>query len=319
MASDAVRTAPVFAIQHFCLQDGPGIRSLVFFKGCPLRCAWCQNPESWQPQPQIGFKAHLCMGCGQCIQACTQGALAVPGHADPERCRGCFACVQSCPSGAHVRFGEPMSAADLLKALEPEFPLYQESGGGVTLSGGEPTMHAELCGELASLLRSWGVHTALSTCGFFSFPDSAPDSPLAGLLQVVDLILFDLKLWNAENHAVWCRGDNRGIKDNYRRLSEAYRRGAGPPVHPRLPLVPGITDTEENLKGWAGFLHETGCRRLTLVPYHHLGEAKRAWLNMAPGLDIAEISDAVQAGAADLLRRAGIDACAPGAEMWEAA
>jgi len=319
MAHDDTLSAPVFSIQHFCLQDGPGIRSIVFFKGCPLRCAWCQNPESWNIEPDIGFKAHLCMDCGFCVSACAHGALARPGPADMAKCRHCFACVERCPTGARVRVGETMSVSTLFAALEPEFPLFAESGGGVTLSGGEPTLHAPLCGDLTGLLQAQGINVALSTCGQFTFPELNANEALARLLRDMDLILFDLKIWNPEKHRAYCGGGNRRIKENFVRLRKAFLLGAGPPVRPRLPLVPGITDTQENLKGWAGFLHEAGCHRLTLVPYHRLGEPKRTWLGIAPGIDITDITDAAQGKALDLLRREGIDTCAPGEEMWEAA
>ena len=312
MGSDGL-TAPVFSLQHFCLHDGPGIRSLVFFKGCPLRCAWCQNPESWRTAAEIGFRKDRCIGCGTCAEVCPTGAAAGGNRA----CIRCFACVDHCPAGARVRFGQDRDVPSLLADLEPEFSLMTDSGGGVTLSGGEPVLHAGFAGALSGALKQRGVHVALSTCGFFAEPDLGSDQPVARLLLSVDLILFDLKIWDPEAHVRQCKGENRSIRENFNRLQRAYLDRAAPPVWPRIPLVPGITDTQENLRSWSGFLRRRQCRHVTVVPYHDMGASKRQWLGMDPSPVYAEMGDDGVNRAKAILAEQGILSFSPGEEPWE--
>ena len=164
----AALTAPTCAVQHFCIHDGPGIRSTVFFKGCPLSCVWCQNPESISPQPQLAFKAHLCVdGCRACVEACPTGAMTAPGQWSAADCTHCRACVDVCPSQAMVGYGEERSVDELLAELEPEFGLHKSSGGGITFSGGEATMHPEMLAVLAMRLKEEGLHLTLETSGQF--------------------------------------------------------------------------------------------------------------------------------------------------------
>ncbi len=160
-------TPPVFSIQHFCLHDGPGIRSVIFFKGCPLRCDWCQNPESWKQEPEIGFKEKLCISCGRCAAACPADALVRPVFRDDSLCIKCFSCADACPSGALVRLGVRKSADEIVREVTPEVPLYRESGGGVTFSGGEPALHPDFCAGLAERLRAGKIHVAMETSGMF--------------------------------------------------------------------------------------------------------------------------------------------------------
>ncbi|MBI9084833.1 MAG: glycyl-radical enzyme activating protein [Desulfobacterales bacterium] len=312
MGSDRL-TAPVFSLQHFCLHDGPGIRSLVFFKGCPLRCAWCQNPESWRPAPEIGFREDRCIGCGACIEVCPTGAAAGADGA----CTRCFACVDRCPTGARVRFGQDREVSSLLADLAPEFPLMADSGGGVTLSGGEPVLHAAFARVLTSALQERGVHVALSTCGFFAETDLGSQHPVAGLLLSVDLILFDLKVWDPDQHVRLCKRENRSIRENFTRLQRAYLDRAAPPVWPRIPLVPGITDTRENLTQWAGFLRDRQCGHVTVVPYHDMGANKRQWLGLDPSPIRGEMGDDGVNRAKSILAQQGIVSFSPGEEAWE--
>ncbi len=323
----------VISVQHFCLHDGPGVRSLVFFKGCPLRCAWCQNPESWRAEPELGFKAHLCIGCGTCAAVCPSGAVAPPSPRrgapgpggslrpvrDPSRCRLCFTCSDRCPGGALVRFGVPRTVESLLAELRPEFPLYRTSGGGVTLSGGEPTFQAGAAADLAMALRAEGIHVALETCGFFAPSregDLAAPAEAARLLGSVDLVLFDVKVFDEVEHRRLCGAGNASIKENLRLLAGAAARGKGPAVRARLPLVPGATASEENLAAWAAYLRECGLRELTPVPYHNLGVSKREWLGRDAGPAFRPPGEAELAAAGRVLSAAGIAISAPGEEDW---
>ncbi len=300
----------IVSVQHFCLHDGPGVRSLVFFKGCPLRCSWCQNPETWRPQAEIGFKPHLCIACGTCIAACPNGALTEIGKRDGAACRLCFSCTNACPSGALHRFGQPLGVAEVVEQLRPEFPLYRSSGGGVTLSGGEPALFPSYAAELAGALRAEGIHVAMETSGRFS------PYRTAELMRQLDLLLYDVKIFDAGRHEQLCGAGNERIKTNLRELASAAPDQTSPPLWPRLPLIPGMTDMRENLLGWAGFLLKLGIMNITLVPYHRLGEAKREWLGLPPEPEIPGIDDAQVEAARDMLAGAGMRVCLPGEEDW---
>ena len=283
----------VFAIQHFCVHDGPGIRSVVFFKGCPLRCSWCQNPESWLLDAELGHKRRRCIECGTCVKACPTGAMKAPGKWSPETCTHCFRCVESCPSGAMARFGAPRTAEDVHAELATEFALYRQSGGGVTLSGGEASLFPEYVVSLRAPLQAGGIHVAMETCGLFSLRNPGPlDELLADgdawrafssqvLWQAIgglDLVLFDLKLMDRARHREHCGAGNERIQSNFRLLAALMHAGRGPRLWPRLPLVPGITDDEDNIRAVARFVRETGLDAITLLPYHNLGVEKFDWL-----------------------------------------
>ena len=303
-----MRSPPlVLDVQHFCIHDGPGVRSVVFLKGCPLRCSWCQNPESYAADPELAFKAHHCVGCGACVEACPHGARGEPGLPDRDVCQRCFACAQACPSGALVRYGEERDVASLIDELQPEFDLMRDAGGGVTLSGGEPTLHAPFSGELTGALHDEGIHVAVETCGQFSRSRAEP------LLAVVDLVLFDLKLADDDGAREHCRADATRIRDNLRAL---VRRPDGPRVWPRLPLIPGVTDAEPNLVAWAALLRELGLTGLTLVPHHALGATKRAWLGLEPAPERPSATSTHLEAARGVLDDAGIEAFSPGEEAW---
>lgn len=267
----------ILSLQHFCLQDGPGIRSLVFFKGCPLRCAWCQNVESWKTETEIAFKDHLCINCGRCVDKCPERAIPEAGKRNAEKCSYCFTCTDNCPTNAMTRYGVPRSAEELVEDLRPEFPLFRTSGGGVTFTGGEPTLHPDYIRKLTALLRAEGITVALETCGFFNLEKLRP------LLGELQLVLFDIKIFDEAQHRQLCGADNTVIKKNLRALVEDRIRQEGPVIWPRLPVVPGMTDGPDNIKSWAGFLRGLGLSSLTLVPYHPMGANKRRWLGLPRG------------------------------------
>lgn len=300
----------VLSVQHFCIHDGPGVRSVVFFKGCPLRCSWCQNPESYATQAQLAFKAQQCVGCQRCVETCPQGARVAPGLPDRNRCQRCFSCVAACPSGALLRYGEARRIDEIWQDLRPELPLMRESDGGVTFSGGEPTMQPAACAELAARLRAEGIHVAMETCGQFSWDQAEP------LLGLLDLVLFDLKLYDAAALREHCAGQSGLILDNLRQLAERATAQRGPQLWPRLPLVPGLTDTSENLDAWAHLLVELGLSRVTLLPHHTLGAAKRRWLGMPLGPRPRPATGDDLAGARDTLAHHGVQAFEAGEEDW---
>jgi len=296
-------TGLINAIQHFCLHDGPGVRSTVFLKGCPLRCAWCHNPESQRRVPELAFKAHLCLGCGACVDACD--ARTRPGLPDSERCQTRFECVRGCPASALVRYGDEMSVQQVLDALEPELPLLSCSGGGVTLSGGEPTLQATFAAALAAALGEEGVHVALQTCGEYD----ADDPDVQTLLARVDLILFDLKLADSDDHRRWTGRPDDTIATNLRRLGDR-----GVPVLARIPLVPGVNDSPKQLGALAERIVASGLSQVSLVPYHPMGRNRSTWLGRGEGASF-EVPDEPQVTAArERLAGAGLEVFEPGEE-----
>ena len=304
-------SATVISVQPFCLHDGPGIRSVVFFKGCPLSCAWCQNPESWHQEPELAFKARLCIACGRCVDACPNRALSAPGQWVGDRCPSCFECTRSCPSGALVRIGSSRDVPSLVDELVREQPFFSSSGGGVTLSGGEPTLAATFAARLAGALQTEGIHVAMETCGLFAL-----DKEVESLLQALDLVLFDLKVFDDVRHRQHCGAGNRRITTNLRAIADRARSGVGPALWPRLPVVPGITDEASDLRAWARLLLELDLSRLTLVPYHRLGESKRAWLGLPAGpVPTGDVDEAVET-TRRRFEADGLMCYAPGEEDW---
>ena len=263
------------------LDDGPGIRTVVFFKGCPLACDYCHNPETRSPQPELAFDPSACVGCHDCVRACPEGAL-VPGLAgfvDRGRCTKCFDCVDVCPSRALERVGLPWDLPAILRGIERDLPFFRASGGGVTLSGGEPTMYLESCAELAAALKARGVHVLLETCG---------DFPLGRFLEElaphVDSIYFDVKLIDEAAHLRVCGRSNARILENLRALAALAREGRFE-LLPRVPLVPGRTATPENLAAIAALLRELGLPRVAVLPYNPLGATKADRLGVTQGCE----------------------------------
>ncbi|WP_051283924.1 glycyl-radical enzyme activating protein [Desulforegula conservatrix] len=315
-----LKTPAIFNIQHCCTQDGPGLRSIVFVKGCPLRCQWCQNPESWMSEPEIGFKADKCLGCGQCVKLCPSGSISKPGQKTNEKCSGCGICSDVCPSGAIVKFGEYLSPKELVAKLAPEFPYFRRTGGGVTFSGGEAGLYSEFIAETASLLKSQGIHTAMETCGLWACKNGS--DIFNGMVSNLDMILFDIKLFDDEAHRKYCGSSNISIKDRFILLSDLENKGDGPMLWPRLPLIPGVTDSCANIAGWAGFLEACGINRISIVPYHELGNSKRKWMNPESSASteapvFTEVTEENIERVKDLFESSGIEAYLPGFEVFE--
>ncbi len=272
-ADDEARPA-VVDIKRGSLDDGPGIRSVVFFKGCPLRCVWCQNPETMRPRPEIQRSPDACVGCGACVSACPSGRARPASETEPGIvCRLCGTCVETCPAAARRVAGTAMSVDDLVERLLRDRVFYRRSGGGVTLSGGEPALFASFVGKVAMRLRANDVHVLLETCGQFDW-----DAFAAHLLPHVSTVFFDLKLADPERHRQFVGRDNATIHDNLRRLVTSSRAE----VLPRIPLVPAITDDSDNLRGIASLVRSAGLSRVALLAYNPLWISKRRSL----GLDL---------------------------------
>ncbi len=265
-----MKTPLILEIKGNSLDDGPGIRSVVFFKGCPLSCVWCHNPESKKTDAEIGFEEKECVGCNTCMETCTEKALSRnnPYFVDRSRCSLCFACTDACPSGALSRIGKSMGVDEIAAQIIRDKPFFDTSGGGVTFSGGEPTLFMEFAGELAKTLRQSHVRVLLETCGLFDFSKFKDY-----LYPYLDEIYIDIKLMDDALHRQHCGAGNAVIMDNFRKI-HALSQNGGIPVTPRTPLIPGITDTTENMSAIAEFLISCGAKQARLLPYHPLWQEK---------------------------------------------
>ncbi len=266
---DASLQAPVFDVQRFSIHDGPGIRTTVFFKGCNLACAWCQNPESQDVRPVISFYQKRCESDFSCAAVCPADAIVRHGfRVDHDRCTLCLKCVEACPNDALKLIGEPLDPQQVFEQILADEAYYQSSDGGVTFSGGEPTLYPAFIDAVLDRCNARGIHTTLETCGTFS------QKRWASILPKLQLIYFDLKIFDNTHHKVLTGLGNRRILDNAR-----YLVAGGYPVEFRLPLVEGYTDSTDNLAQTAAFLTQLGQDKLHLLGYHRMGEAKIDLIN----------------------------------------
>jgi pyruvate formate lyase activating enzyme len=262
-------TGTVFDIQHYAVHDGPGIRTLVFLKGCPLRCAWCCNPESRSGNRELKHRHGRCRGCLHCTAACPHGAVSrVDGETrfDRRRCASCVArlCVDACPENALEVVGSTVSVAELVARVAKDLAFYRNSGGGVTFSGGEPFAQTEFLLAALAACRDAGIHTAVETCGH------ADPALVAAAQPLVDLFLYDVKVVDADRHRALTGVDNRLIMENLRHLADADPAR----IVLRVPLVPGATDDDANLAAIADLARSIGVTRIDIEPYHSLGHGK---------------------------------------------
>jgi pyruvate formate lyase activating enzyme len=239
-------TGTVFNIQRFSIEDGPGIRTTVFMKGCPLRCVWCHNPEGLELKPQLMWFDVRCIGARDCISACPKDALRLTPEGmviDRDACDVCGACAEACPAGALEVVGREYSPAEALEEVMRDEAFYRNSGGGVTVSGGEPTMQPRFVEQFLRLCREGGLHTALDTCGYSS------SEVLERLLSQADMVLLDLKLLEDKQHRELTGVGVGPVLDSARLVT-----GQGKPLWIRTPIIPGRTDSEENIRDLASFI-----------------------------------------------------------------
>lgn len=260
----------IFNIQKFSLNDGPGIRTVVFLKGCPLRCRWCSNPESQETAPQILWDADRCRHCGTCVAICPHKAIRQEGNTiqiTHSQCENCGDCISHCPAGALKREGEYKTVDEVVAICRQDKDFYEESGGGVTLSGGEMLMQPAFAAKLIDALHAEGISVAAETTGF------AGSEVFLPLAERLDDILFDLKHWDGEKHLEGTGVPLQPILENMHRAIQRGRR-----VLPRIPVIPGYNDSIEVAVGFCRRLKEVGAERAQLLPFHQFGEKKYAML-----------------------------------------
>ncbi|HWQ79586.1 MAG TPA: glycyl-radical enzyme activating protein [Anaerovoracaceae bacterium] len=266
----------IYNIQHYSLHDGPGIRTVVFFKGCPLRCRWCCNPESQNQHPEISYVRAKCIGrkaCGFCANACEYGAVSFDetGYAaiDGDRCANCLRCATDCPSRAIRAEGRIVGTDEILDAVEKDSVFYRDSGGGLTVSGGEPLFQGDFLIELLSETKRRKIHTAMETCGFADY------SVLNKAAAYLDVILYDIKSMNDEKHKQYTGCGNRIILDNFEKLCRDF------PLLPKVarsPVIPGFNDTVRDIEEILAFLEGKPAVSFEALPYHRFGAGKYAAL-----------------------------------------
>ncbi len=242
----------VLEIQRMSTEDGPGIRTTVFLKGCTLKCSWCHNPESLSVAQQVHWVAAGCIGCGTCVETCDRQALTLTPEGiviDRDLCRGCGACAQACPAAAMELLGTHWTPEGLVAEVIKDRAYFSNSGGGVTLSGGEAVLQADFTRRVLASLSAQGVHTALDTCGH------CPQSALAELLPHVDMVLFDFKEIDPKNHTQFTSRSNKTILENLEFVSRFIESNAKPTMlWVRTPVIPGTTAREENIRGIGAFI-----------------------------------------------------------------
>lgn len=294
-------TGVIFNTQKFSIHDGDGMRTLIFMKGCPLRCLWCSNPESQEPEVEIMDVKSKCVGCGKCVLLCENHAVKAESFdIDRKLCRRCGACARKCYANAKKIVGQTVTIREMMRLIEKDRIFYTNSGGGVTIGGGEPLMQREFVEELLKTCRASNLHTAIETCGYGKWED------VKGVFEAADQIFFDLKAMDPALHRRLTGADNERILENACRL--AAFAGAEKDLIFRIPLVPGCNDSRQNIEETARFaasLQRADNRiSVEILPYHNLGEDKYRWLNRdypLPGLK--KFSSETVDEYKDLLRR----------------
>ncbi len=256
----------VFNIQRYSIHDGPGIRTTVFLKGCPLRCFWCQNPESQKSKVEIFLDRSKCTLCARCVDICGKEAITLlrdSSTIDRDICDGCGKCAEACPNGARSVAGRYISVNEVMNEIIRDAKFYENSGGGVTLSGGDPLSQPNFAFSILQRCKQLGFHTALDTCGY------APWSTMEKLLRYTDLVLFDIKVIDPVKHHETTGKDNRLILSNARRVARLK------PMRVRVPLIPGFNDSFEEVREIVHFVKaELGSVNIDFLPYNKMGEVK---------------------------------------------
>lgn len=256
----------VFDIKKFAVDDGPGIRTTIFLKGCPMQCRWCHNPEGQTSVPELIYRYRKCIRCDECVTACPNQAFFSKRKKlgiDRGICNLCGLCAEKCPSGALRVIGREVSVPEVMKEIEKDSAFYDESGGGITLSGGEPLWQTDFTSAILKECKNRNIHTAVDTCGY------ASSKVIERIKDGVDLFLYDLKIMDDEKHRIYTGKSNKQILRNFEMLAKN-----GSILLVRIPLIPGINDDMENIRMTADFVLQCGVKRVCLLPYHRSGVEK---------------------------------------------
>ncbi|MEM2513751.1 MAG: glycyl-radical enzyme activating protein [Candidatus Bathyarchaeia archaeon] len=256
----------VLSIERFAIHDGPGIRTVIFLKGCPLRCKWCSTPDGQRPRPELEFFRERCIGCGKCAETCPSGAVKKSNKGIVNRrnlCMACGKCTITCPTGARIIAGKYMTVGEIMEIIESDTLFYFNSGGGITLSGGEPMMQPSFSIEILKRCRDIGIHTCMETSAYCQW------SIFHEILKYVDLLYVDIKHMSHNVHKKFTGKSNKIILENIQKIAQEY---PGKPVIVRVPIIPGINDDSANIIATALFVRQLNKNyKIELLPYHKLG------------------------------------------------
>lgn len=263
-----MKTCNIFQLQRLSVNDGEGIRTTVFFKGCSLRCQWCANPESWSFSSQLMFFPHKCSGCGSCLEVCKHEANARDSKGEiifhSGKCIACGECIEPCVHNARQQMGKELTVEAVIKEIKKDYIFYQESGGGVTFSGGEPFLHPEYLRRLNEECHKLGINTAVESCASFDF-EACRD-----IVENIDQLFFDIKIMDSAKHKNYTGTDNARVLENIAAASKINSN-----IIVRVPVIAGVNDDDENMLAMSSFLKEkTTIRKVELLPYHKLGFEK---------------------------------------------
>lgn len=266
-------TGTIFDIKRYAIHDGPGIRTTIFMKGCPLSCRWCHNPEGVDPAPFLVYRKERCIRCGACVENCPEQALCLEAEgvvASGVPCTHCFTCTEICTAEAREKVGRQLTAVEVFSEIQKDIPFYDTSKGGVTFSGGEPLMQGEFLIEVLKLCGKEHIHRAVDTTGY------AKTETLMSVAEQTDLFLFDLKMMDSDKHEKYTGVSNRMILDNLRQLAQKEIA-----LVIRIPLIPGVNDDVENLDRSGNFLNGLpGVNKVHILPYHDFQKSKYARFNL---------------------------------------
>ncbi len=263
----AIKKGVVFDIKKFAVDDGPGIRTTIFLKGCPMRCWWCHNPEGQLSTPELMYRKNRCISCEDCISSCPRGALSISGRRklsiDRKDCDVCGKCALKCPTGALEIVGKEVGVNEVVKEIVKDSAFYDESRGGITISGGEPLLQIDFLNALLDECKNRNVHTVVDTSGF------ASRVTIEKIKDKVDLFLYDIKIMDEKRHKKYTGVSNKQILENFKTLANN-----GSDLLVRVPIVPGITDSRDNVARIAEFIVSCSVEHTCLLPYHRAGIEK---------------------------------------------
>lgn len=297
----------VFDIQKFCTHDGPGIRTVVFLKGCPLRCKWCSNPESQAMKPEIVYNKSKCMGCLACVKTCSSGAIKFDSAAralsiDRNKCIRCFKCSDDCVTEAITVKGEEKSVDEVVNEVMKDEVFFRQSGGGVTVSGGEPLCQHDFAASILKAVKSRDINTAIETTGYGKWEN------LHKLLQYTDIVLYDIKHIDSHMHKEGTGVENSIILENLKRIVEMKKR-----VIVRIPVIPNFNMDEESIGNIIQHLKSLKISEVDLLPFHQLGKQKYNFLGLEYELkDLKPVEEENIEWIKNAFKKEGISLCIGG-------